>query len=475
MAEPGVHLTSLIDQVFKAQKERQKIIGQTSPAQRKEKLNKLYRWIREHQQDIRQALANDLHKPHEETDLTEIFIALAEIKHIIKKLSRWMKPRKVRKTLTFLTTTAWVRYEPRGVVLVIAPWNFPFHLTVVPLAAAMAAGNTVFIKPSEFAPATSALIKRMVEELFDREEVAVFEGDYRVAQALLQKSFDHIFFTGSTKVGKLIMKAAAEHLTSVTLELGGKSPVVVDKSARLKDAARKIAFGKYLNSGQTCIAPDYLLVHSAVRQEFETLLKKEIARMFGENSEKVKNAAYARIITPRHQQRLQRLLDESLQQGAQLLTGGQAEAQQRFFEPTVVSNIAPQSPLMQEEIFGPILPIIPFETPEQATQWINRLDKPLALYVFSENHRFIDYISKHTASGGVCINDLMIQYLHLNLPFGGVKQSGWGNAHGFYGFKAFSYERAFVKQGILSPLTFLYPPYNPFKEKLIGWLIRWLA
>ncbi len=473
--EPNTHFASSVDQVFKAQKERQKLIGKTNPTERKVKLKKLYCWIREHQQDIRQALTDDLHKPTQETDLTEIFIALAEIKHIIKHLPRWMKPRKVRKTLTFLTTTAWLRYEPRGVVLIIAPWNFPFHLSIVPLAAAIAAGNTAFVKPSEFAPATSALIKRMIGELFDREEVAVFEGDYRVAQALLQKPFDHIFFTGSTKVGKIVMEAAAKHLTSVTLELGGKSPVVVDKSARLADAARKIAFGKYLNSGQTCIAPDYLLVHSAVRQEFETLLKKEITRMFGENTEKVRQAAYARIITPQHQKRLQHLLNESLQQGAQLVTGGKAETQERFLEPTVVRNISLASPLMQEEIFGPILPIISFENAEQAIKWINHLDKPLALYVFAQDKGFIEQITRNTASGGVCINDLMIQYLHLNLPFGGVKQSGWGNAHGFYGFKTFSYERSFVKQGILSPLTFLYPPYTPLKDKLIAWLIRWLT
>ena len=464
-----------IDRIFTLQKQNQKKLASSSVQERKAKLKKMHQWIFDHQQDIRQALYDDFHKPYEETDLTEIFIALAEIKHTIRHLHQWVKPRKVRKTFTFLTTGAWIRYEPRGLALIISPWNFPFHISVVPMASAIAAGNAVILKPSEFAPHTSALLNRLVRELFPENEVAVFEGDYRVAQALLQKPFDHIFFTGSTRVGKIVMEAAAKHLASVTLELGGKSPVVVDKSANLHDAARKIAFGKYLNSGQTCIAPDYLLVHQAVRREFEALLKNEIARMFGANAEQTKQAAYARIISPQHQERLQRLLNESLDKGAELVAGGQAEAEERFMTPTVVGNISLESPLMREEIFGPILPIISFESARQATELINQLDKPLALYIFSKDKRFIKQITDHTASGGVCINDLMIQYLHLNLPFGGVNQSGWGTAHGFYGFKAFSYERSFVKQGKISPLTFLYPPYSQTKRKLIQWLIRWLA
>ncbi len=469
------NLAASIDRVFNAQKERQKTLGLSNARQRKEKLKRLYAWIRQHHNDIRRALNDDLHKPPQETDLTEIFIAQAEIKHILKNLTRWMRPKKVRKTLTFLTTTAWIRYEPRGVVLVISPWNFPFHLSVVPLAAAIAAGNTVILKPSEFAPATSALIGRMVGELFAENEVAVFEGDYRVAQALLKNSFDHIFFTGSTKVGKIIMKAAAEHLTPVTLELGGKSPVVVDKTADLKDAARKIAFGKYLNSGQTCIAPDYLLVHREVQTEFENLLRREIERMFSEEGSARTSKAYARIISPAHFERLNGLLRESLEQGAKILAGGEKKADERYLEPTLLGNVALHSPLMREEIFGPILPILSFGRAEEVIERIRYLDKPLAIYIFSKDKQFIEQITDRTASGGVCINDLMLQYLHLNLPFGGVKQSGWGNAHGFYGFKAFSHERAFLKQGILSPLTFLYPPYTRGKERMIGWLLRWLG
>ncbi len=464
-----------IESVFALQQENISHLALTTARERIAKLRNLYGWIRSHQDAIRQALYADLHKPFEETDLTEIFIALSEIKHAIRHLKRWMKPHRVRKTLPFLTTRAWVRYEPRGRVLIISPWNFPFHLAVVPLASAVAAGNAVTIKPSEYAPHTSALVRRLVQENFEPQEATVWEGDYTVAQALLKLPFDHIFFTGSTRVGKLVMKAAAEHLTSVTLELGGKSPVIVDRSANLRDAAQKIAFGKYLNSGQTCIAPDYLLVHREVQAPFESLLKKEITRMFAANKNAAKTPFYARIISKTHHARLNELLRDSLRQGGRLVFGGESSEPERFFAPTIVSEVQPDFPLMREEIFGPILPIIPFEKTEEVITWVKRVDKPLALYIFSHNRTFIRDIIDRTASGGVCINDLMLHYLHLNLPFGGIGSSGWGNAHGFYGFKTFSYERAFLKQGIVSPLKWMYPPYTPRVRRLIRWLIRWLS
>ncbi len=464
-----------IESVFALQKENLLSLRARSAQERKAKLQKIYDWILSHQDAIRQALYADLRKPFEESDLTEIFIALSEIKHAIRHLKRWMKPHKVGKTLPFLTTKAWVRYEPKGRVLVISPWNFPFHLAVVPLASAVAAGNAVTIKPSEYAPHTSALVRRLVQETFEPQEAVVWEGDYTVAQALLKLPFDHIFFTGSTRVGKLVMKAASEHLTSVTLELGGKSPVIVDRTANLRDAAQKVAFGKYLNSGQTCIAPDYLLVHRQVRARFESLLKKEITRMFAANKNAVRSPYYARIISETHHARLNSLLQDSLRQGGRLIFGGESSGPERFLAPTIVSEVQPDSPLMREEIFGPILPIIPFEKTEEVVSWVRRIDKPLALYIFSHNKKFIRRITDETDSGGVCINDLMLQYLHLNLPFGGVGSSGWGNAHGFYGFKTFAQERAFLKQGLVSPLKWMYPPYTPRVRRLIRWLIRWLT
>ena len=447
----------------------------TTLRERRQRLKKIEQWIVEHQQDIRQALYNDFGKPFEETDLTEILIALSEVRHTIRHLKKWMKPRKVKRTKAFLTTTARVHYQPRGCSLIISPWNFPFHLTVVPLMSALAAGNCVILKPSEYVPHTAQLIKKMVETLFEPQEVAIFLGDQQTAQALLQKPFDHIFFTGSTRVGKLVMEAAARHLSSVTLELGGKSPVIIDRSANLKDAAQKVAFYKYLNSGQTCIAPDYLLVHQEVSEEFADLLKTQIRNMFGTERTRQMPPSYARIINKPHYQRLKNMLQETKTNGARILTGGEYDEEQNFISPTLLKISEPDGVLMNEEIFGPILPMLSFKNALEAISLINQMDKPLGVYIFSKNKKFIEQIISRTDSGGVCINDALLQYLHLNLPFGGIRESGLGNSHGFYGFRAFSYERAVLRQGWISPLKWLFPPYTNFKRKLIRLVIKYLT
>ena len=473
MSELQAELQQAIDRVFALQQQNRAEMCASDWKARKRRLKKVERWVVDHQAEIRQALYADFKKPPEEVDLTEIFITLSEIRHALRHLKSWMKPVKVKRTLPVLTAKAWIQYKARGVVLIISPWNFPFHLTVAPLISALAAGNCVILKPSEFVPHVAQLLKKMVEELFPPQEVALFLGDHRVAEALLKKPFDHIFFTGSTRTGKLVMRAAAEHLSSVTLELGGKSPVIVDQTANLKDAAKKIAFGKYINSGQTCIAPDYVLVHRQVREQFEGLLKNEIISMFGADARQ--QNVYARVINDTHHQRLTHMIQTSVEGTGELLLGGESDASERFISPTLIRLETPDGALMKEEIFGPILPLISFESVDEALNLINQIDKPLGLYIFSHNRSFIERIIQATDSGAVCINDAMLHYIHPNLPFGGVGPSGQGNAHGFYGFRAFSYERAMLRQGAVSPLKWLYPPYSDLKRKLIGWIIKYFT
>ena len=468
-------LRNRIDDIFQKQLAHFPTMRRTTAKQRIERLKALLHWIRAHRQEIRDAVYQDLHKPATEVDLTEIFVVTSEIKHAIRHLHRWMKPRSVPRTLPLLTTRASVRYEPRGVVLIISPWNFPFNLTVGPLVSALAAGNCAILKPSEFSPATSALIARMVSELFPPEEVAVFQGDRQVAQELLEKPFNHIFFTGSTQVGKLVMKAAANHLASVTLELGGKSPVVVDPTANLRDAARKIVWGKFMNSGQTCIAPDYLLVHESIYQPFLNELRRRIEATYGADADARAHCPdYARIIHQTHWQRLYQALEEAVSAGARVALGGRSEGRSRFMEPTLVCDVAPETRLMEEEIFGPILPILRYRHLEEAIRLINGLERPLAVYIFSRDRQTIRQLMDRTQSGAVCVNEVVLHFLHLNLPFGGINASGLGNSHGFYGFKAFSHERAVLKHHALSPLKWLYPPYTPRVQKLVDLVLKFL-
>ncbi len=470
-----VSLQERIDEIFRMQKANRFVLARTSARERTAKLRRLLNWIYQNRPAIQQALYNDFRKPPAETDLTEIYVVISEIKHAIRHLRRWMKPHRVPPTRALLTTRAWIRYEPRGVVLIMSPWNFPFNLSLGPFVSALAAGNAMILKPSEFSPHTSRLIREMITALFPENEAYVFEGDRSVAAALLKKPFDHILFTGSTAVGKIVMKAAAEHLTTVTLELGGKSPVIVDKTADLNDAARKIAWGKYMNMGQTCIAPDYLLVHREVHDEFVALLKEQIQRTYGyTEQERLRSPDYSRVITPRHHQRLTALLHDSLEKGARIEIGGHTSAEERYIDPTVVTGVSPKSALMQEEIFGPILPVIRYDDVCDSLRLIHRLEKPLALYIFSRDKQTIDCIIANTRSGGVCINDVVLHFLHLNLPFGGINNSGHGNAHGFYGFRAFSHERAILKHRRYSPLKLLYPPYVPWVQKLINLTLKYL-
>jgi aldehyde dehydrogenase (NAD+) len=438
-------------------------------------LRKLLEWIKQNQEDIRRAVHADFKKPYPEIDVSEIYVVTSEINHAIKHLEGWMKPKKVPTPLTMLGSKSYIQYEPKGTTLIIAPWNYPFNLALGPLVSALSAGCTAIIKPSEMTPHTSALIRRLVEETFDKSLVAVFEGEVNVSQLLLAKPFDHIFFTGSPAVGKIIMKAAAENLSSITLELGGKSPAIVDTKTNLNDAAEKIIYGKFLNCGQTCIAPDYVLVHDSVKEVFLNKLKEQIEKMYNPTKKGIeKSKDYSRIVNEKHLQRIKQLVADANQKGADTYLGGSYNEAENYFEPTVITDLTEEMDLMQEEIFGPILPVLGFADMEEAINYINLKPKPLALYIFSNNKDTIKRVLKETSSGGAVINDCALHFLQNELPFGGVNNSGIGKSHGYFGFLAFSNEKAVLRQRIgMTATKPLFPPYGIISQKIIDSLLKW--
>lgn len=473
-----IHSTEKTNELFKLFDYQ----GQTAHAwrkstseERKAKLLKLRSWIQGHQQEIREALWNDFRKPATETDLSEIFPVTSEINHALKNLGSWMKPKSVPTPLAMLGTKAKILYEPKGRSLIISPWNYPFNLTIGPLVSALAAGCTAIIKPSELSPATSNLIKEMIHELFDPSEVMVILGEAAVSQKLLALPFDHIFFTGSPQVGKIVMKAAAEHLTSVTLELGGKSPALIDDTADLNDAAGKIIWGKFVNCGQTCIAPDYILVPESHKERLIMEMKVFLQKFYDSDYKGISHSGdYARIINKRHFTRIKNLLLDAMEKGATLEFGGNAEESELFFEPTILSGITSEMDVIQEEIFGPILPIVTYKSMEEALNLINSKPKPLALYYFGKNPSTSKKVLKETSSGNAVINDCVLHFLHNELPFGGVNNSGLGKSHGYYGFLAFSNEKGVLKQRVgYNNVTLLRPPYGIKAKQIIASLIKW--
>jgi len=431
------------------------------------RLKKLEKWLRENQQALEEAVFKDLGKPAMEVGTSELFPALAEIRHAIDNIDRWTRLVKIDAPLTFLGTRSEVRHEAKGACLIIAPWNYPFNLCIGPLASCLAAGNTALLKPSEMTPHTSKFVAKLAAEVFERDIVAVVEGDASVATELLQLPFDHIFFTGSPAVGKIVMKAAAERLTSVTLELGGKSPAIVHKSANLRDAAKRIAFGKFLNNGQTCIAPDYVLVDKSIAEKFTDLLKESVKEVFARDED------YGRIVNEKHFRRLRSLLEDAVHKGATQLLSGIVDESKKYFPPTILTNVNDEMLLMQEEIFGPILPVLSIDT-DTAIAYINSKPKPLGLYVFSLDRGFTENVLTNTSAGGVCVNDTVLQFVHPNVPFGGVNNSGIGKAHGHSGFLAFTNEKPVIRQkGGYSMAYLFYPPYTSFKKKILGLVLRW--
>jgi aldehyde dehydrogenase (NAD+) len=466
----SIHTTTFLP-LFEAQQVKSIELRQSTPAERIFKLSRIHQSIVEHEGALLKAMWQDFKKPEVEVMLTEVTPLYMEIKHYKKNLKKWMRPKGVRNHFPFLLGKSEIRYEPKGVVLIIAPWNYPFHMAFAPLLAAVAAGNTVIIKPSEFTTHTSKIIKQVVESVFEPNEVAVIEGDAGVAQALLTLPFNHIFFTGSTAVGKIVMRAAAEHLADVTLELGGKSPAFIDESADIAETARKLIWGKVLNAGQTCIAPDYVLINS----DMQPLLVKALEGALSEMHDKSESPGLgmAAIVSKRHFERLRYLIEEAVSKGARVELGGEFDENSLRITPTVLSGVTDDMRVMQEEIFGPILPLVGIKHSKEAIDYINAHDKPLALYIFSKNPQKTNLILQQTSSGGSCVNDVVVHITNPELPFGGVNQSGIGNYHGFAGFKAFSHERSVFHQFTgFNVNKMLYPPYSPQKQKLVNWLLK---
>ena len=465
-----------IIEIFNSQKKASSARRETlSLAERMAALDVLKEIIQRRESEIIAALAADFRKPASEVKLTEIFPVLQEISHVKHNLKTWMKPRRVRAALSVLGTKARLCFEPKGVCLIIAPWNYPFNLSFGPLVSALAAGNSVIIKPSELTPHTAQLIGSIIREAFSADLVAVVEGDATVSQELLALPFDHIFFTGSPRVGKLVMQAAAKTLASVTLELGGKSPTIIGPTANLKKAARNIVWGKFSNNGQTCIAPDHVFVHKSIAHDFNKIIIKEIMRVYGKDFEAQKKSPdYCRIVSDQHFNRLYDLIGDAKAKGAEILQGGDIDAQERFVAPTLISKITPEMDISREEIFGPLLPIIEYDDIDYVVNQIRDNPKPLALYIFSEDIRFAQDIVARTSSGSVGINLSVVQFLHPNLPFGGVNNSGIGSAHWFYGFQAFSHEKPTL-QDKLSITHLLFPPYTEKVKRLISMTVRYLS
>lgn len=431
---------------------------------RRSQLLTLKKTIKKYEPAIFDALQADLGKCAFEAFTSEIGFLYEEINLILRDLQAWAAPTRVPTPIFIAPASSSITSEPLGVVLIIAPWNYPFHLAIAPLIAAVAAGNCAVVKPSELSPNTSEVIAKVIRETFVPGHVSVVLGGVDASSELLTQKFDHIFFTGSTAVGKIVMESAAKHLTPVTLELGGKSPCIVDASTNLKVAARRIIWGKFYNAGQTCVAPDYLLVEQSVRDRFIVQAKAAILDFFGDDP--AKSPDYGRIINVRHFERLESYLDD-----AAIIAGGQRNKADRYFAPTIIDAPDNNKPVMQDEIFGPILPMKTWTRPEEALVEIQSRSKPLALYCFSSNQARVDLFMNGVSFGGGCVNNTLVHLANPYLPFGGVGDSGIGRYHGRAGFEAFSHQKSIVNSALFPDIPVKYPPYKG-RLKWIRALIR---
>ena len=439
----GVHAE--IRRVFDLQRSHQWEMKATTAEERKEKLKKLKSAVEAHGDEIVAAVKQDTRKPEGEIKVTEILGVIGNIQRNIDNLDEWMKPVEVIPSQN-KNDTARIVYEARGVCLILGPWNFPLGLTMGPLAAAVAAGNCCMVKLTDLCPATARVAAKIIKQAFDEKEVALFEGGVDVATALLDLPFDHIFFTGSTRVGKLVMAAAAKNLATVTLELGGKSPVIVDEGADVKKVAADLAAAKQFNGGQACISPDYVFIKeqqkSALIEEFQAKVKQNLYRDDGS----IKKESIAQIVNDQNFVRIKKLFDDAVAKGAKIAVGGTLEQADRTIHPTMLTDVTPDMQIMQEEIFAPIVPVMTYKNIDEVIEHISGRAKPLALYIYSNDRNNIDKVLSRTSSGGVTINGFFSHYLESQLPFGGVNQSGMGSYHGVFGFKAFSHERAIYIQ-----------------------------
>ncbi len=463
--------TAQIHQIFERQRVHQFQVRETSAKERIQKLKHFSKILLHNEAAIKEAMRLDFKKSDTETTITELGVVMAEIRHSIKHLRAWMKTQGVGTSLTLFGSSSEIMYEPKGVCLIISPWNYPFNLTFAPLVSAIAAGNCAILKPSEFTVHSSALIQSIVSECFGPDEVFVAQGDISVSQTLLDLPFNHIFFTGSPQVGKIVMQAAAKHLASVTLELGGKSPVIVDETANLNQAAAKIAWLKTMNAGQICIAPDYILVHESVKKALIAKIAQKLQQFYGtDGTARQASPDICRIVNIRHYYRVQSLLDDALAKGGTIAHGGHRDPEDRYMDTTVLTNVPDSAAIWQEEIFGPLLPVRTYQTLDEAIAYVNHAPQPLAMYLFSNKNSHIETILRRTRNGGVTVNDCGPHFYNMELPFGGVNNSGIGKSHGHAGFMEFTNARGVLRQTKLFPSTDLMLP--PYGGKIARWLQR---
>lgn len=456
------------EQIFNTQRANLEGITKTKLTERIQKLNFLKEIILAEREELTQAVYLDFKRPHVETDLLEILPTLSCLNHVVKHLPSWTKDVKVSGSPLLLGTSSYIRYEAKGQVLIIAPWNYPLSLVLIPMIEALSAGNAVMIKPSEFTPHSNQALKRLLSKVFLPEEVSLIEGDAKVSQELLSLPFHHIFFTGSTQVGKVVMEAASKNLASVTLELGGKSPTIIEQDADIKDAAKKIMWGKLINAGQTCIAPDYVLIHESKEAEFVQECKRIVDSVYA------KKESFASIINLKHFERVCLLVEQAKNLGAEVIGFNTDKADLKIF-PTLLRNVPQNAKILDEEIFGPILPILTFKESKEVTAFIQSKTRPLALYIFCENEKKIEDYLASNISGGVAVNDVVMHIANHNLPFGGINHSGIGSYHGHYGFKTFSHERAVLNRSHNLGMDYFYPPYSDSKKTIIDTMLKKLS
>jgi aldehyde dehydrogenase (NAD+) len=440
---------------------------------RKILLQKLSATINAYQEDIKQALHQDFNKNAVEAEITEIMAVQMEIREAASNINRWMQDRNCRRSWKFFSIKPYLHYEPKGNTLIITPWNYPFQLPMSHLVSSVAAGNTVMLKLSEHAWHSNQVIRRIVQDVFEEEHVCVVEGAVAETTFLLGLRFDHIHFTGSSAIGKVVMQAASHFLSGVTLELGGKSPAIVDKDVAIREVVKNLIWAKFINAGQTCIAPDYVLIDSFWKGQVERIFVEEIQHAFGADASQ--SPDLARIINDRQYERLADALRDAVQRGASTLVGGQTDARSRFVAPTVITAVDPEAVIMQEEIFGPLLPIVFYNEVDEAFVEIKGHEKPLAMYIFSKNSAFVKRVIANTTAGGTCVNDAMVHVMHPSLPFGGVNNSGIGQSFGWYGFRAFSHERAIADVKLMPLSKFFWFPYTDKTTRLLRLFRRFMA
>ena len=422
---------------------------------RKKYLKALKKSIKKHESDILDALKSDLGKNKVEAYATEVGFVMKELSYIIKELKNWAKTKSVTTPMMQFPAKSFIKYEPYGTVLIIGPFNYPFQLVMSPLIGALAAGNCAVVKPSEMTPQTSMVVQEILEEVFPPDYVKVVQGEKEVTSQLLDERFDYIFFTGSTKVGQIVYEKASKHLTPVTLELGGKSPVIIDDTSNLKVAAERIAFGKFMNAGQTCVAPDYILIDNEIKMKFVEALQATIQEFYGAQIEQCED--FGRIVNDNHFNRLVNIIEDSRQQ---VIYGGESNADELFVAPTIILDPKLSDSVMQQEIFGPILPIIGYDTFNEVYDIVEQYEKPLALYLFTEDSDQITAVFNRLSFGGGCVNDTILHLANPNLPFGGVGHSGIGSYHGKYSFELFSHEKSYITKSTKLESGLLFPPYK---------------